>query len=222
MTLFKTHEALDYIAPYMPQNPIIVEAGAFNGSDTTRLARMWPDGHIHAFEPVPELFHAAQQRTAACTNVTCYQYALSDHDGSAQLYLSEKPSKPGKVSQGNSLLAPKERLKHSSLQFNTTITVPTLSLDSWAEKYTIDHVDLLWLDMQGHELAVVQASRAILPTVRAIFTEVSFIESYTNQPQLDDVIAWMNSHGFVERGRDFSTTTGWFFGNMLFVKKGTI
>lgn len=218
-TIFKTHESIKYSAPYLPDTPIIVEAGAFNGSDTIRLAEKWPNGHIHAFEPVPELFKEMQKRVANHKNISCYEYALSDHDGTAQLYLSEKPSKPGKVSQGNSLLPPKERLHHSSLTFDRTITVPTLSLDSWAHKFKIPHVDLLWLDMQGHELAVLQASHQIIKTVQVIFTEVSFIESYENQPQVNDMIAWMNAHGFEEKGRDFSNTTDWFFGNMLFVKK---
>jgi len=221
MTIFKAHESIKYSAPYLPNNPIIVEAGAFNGSDTLRLATQWPNGHVHAFEPVPELFKAIEKRVANHTNISCYKQALSNRDGTAQLYLSEKPGKPGKVSQGNSLLPPKERLKHSTLTFDRTITVPTISLDSWAQKYQIPHIDLLWLDMQGHELAVLQASQHIIKTVKVIFTEVSFIESYANQPQMDDIIAWMNAHDFVEKGRDFSNTTDWFFGNMLFVKRNS-
>ena len=55
--------------------------------------------------------------------------------------------------------------------------------------------------------------------MKAIFIEVSFIESYANQPLMEDVVTWMHAHGFEEKGRDFSNSTDWFFGNMLFIKK---
>src|SRR3970040_2615816 len=100
--IFKPHKALIHIASYLSQNPIVLEAGSFNGSDTIRMACMWPHGHIHAFEPVPELFQLLEQNTATYNNITCYPYALSNHDGSAIFYVSEKPTKPGITSQAGS------------------------------------------------------------------------------------------------------------------------
>lgn len=46
----------EYIAQFLPPNPIIIEAGAHIGRDTKKMARQWPNAHIHAFEPVPALF----------------------------------------------------------------------------------------------------------------------------------------------------------------------
>ncbi len=222
MQIFKPHELRLHIKKHLPANPIIVEAGAFNGSDSIRMAQMWPQGHIHAFEPVPELFKTLQKRTTLYQNISCYPLALSNHTGTAPLYISEKPSKPGHVSQGNSLLPPKERLHHSNLRFPHKIMVPTITLDTWAKKHHINRIDLLWLDMQGNELAVLQASESILKTVTAIYTEVSFVEGYEGQPLMEDMVAWMHTHGFEEKGRDFSNTTDWFFGNMLFAKKNLL
>ena len=72
--------------------------------------------------------------------------------------------------------------------------------------------------MQGHELAVLQASKFILKTVSVIFTEVSFIESYKNQPQLDEITEWLREYGFTCVGQDYVNQTDYFFGNRLFVK----
>src|SRR6266487_2479433 len=44
------------IARRLPARPVIVEAGAHNGSDTVVLARLRPGAFVHAFEPVPRLF----------------------------------------------------------------------------------------------------------------------------------------------------------------------
>ena len=35
---------LSYIAQFLPQNPIIIEAGAHRGTDTIAMSRHWPQG----------------------------------------------------------------------------------------------------------------------------------------------------------------------------------
>ncbi len=218
MIIFKPHEALSIINYYLPKNPIIVEAGAFNGNDTCKMAQLWPQGFIHAFEPVPELFSDLKRNTQNYNNVACHAYALSKKNGSAHFYVAEKPTKPGIPSQAGSLHAPKERLHYSTIQFPHTITVPTITLNSWAQQQKVKQVDFLWLDVQGHELAVLQASKQLLATVRAIFTEVGFFENYVEQPTYTELKNWLEQHGFTLVGRDFKNMAQWFFGNLLFVR----
>src|SRR2546422_11653416 len=79
---------LTYIAQFLPPNPIVVEAGAHVGTDTLAMSRRWPDGHIHAFEPVPELFEQLHASVARQRNVTCYPLALSAATGGATMYVS--------------------------------------------------------------------------------------------------------------------------------------
>lgn len=219
MIIFKTHTVLDHIKTYLSNSPIIIEAGAFNGTDTIRLAKQWPAGTIHAFEPVPTLYETLVKNTAAYPHIHCYPLALSDSNGTAQLYVAEKQDKPGKPSQASSLLSPKERLRHSPITFPSTIQVPTITLDTWAEQYHVDHIDFAWLDIQGKEVAVLQASPRMVRTLKIIYLEVSFIESYAGQPLYQDVQQWLLSQGFEEIGRDFTNTTDWFFGNSLWIRK---
>lgn len=218
MIIFKPHEIVTLLQKYLPENPIIVEAGAYNGNDTIRMAKAFPNGHIHAFEPVPEIMERLKIKTEQFPNISRYPYALSDHNGSALFYVSEKPEKPGVASQAGSLLKPKERMRHSPLHFPRTIQVPTITLDSWAKKENISRVDFLWLDMQGHELAVLKASHEIVPTVSVVFCEVSFIESYEKIPQVDEVTTWLQNNGFELVGQDYESSTSHFFGNRLFIR----
>lgn len=218
MFIFKSHEVFDILAQYLPKNPVIVEAGSYDGRDTIKMATKWLQGTIHAFEPVPELFVKLKTNTARLKNVGYYNRALSNKIGTATFYVSEMPKNPGIPSQAGSLHKPKKRLIWSPLVFPRTIEVETVTLDAWAEKHTISHVDFLWLDMQGHELSVMQAAPKILQTVSVIFTEVGFIEGYEDQPTHKEVKFWLEKQGFTEVGRDFENTTSWFFGNMLFVR----
>lgn len=218
MKIFKKHELLALIKPYLPQDPIIVEAGAFDGSDTKKNAQFFAHATIHAFEPVPEIFQLLTNNTHTLQNVFRYQVALSDHTGSATFHVSEKPSRPGKPFQAGSLHEPKERLRYSDARYTKTISVPTSTLDDWAKQNAIDHVDFLWLDAQGHELAILQGAAHLLTTVRVIYTEVQFIHAYENQPLYQEVKTWIESQGFVAIAKDFTKETDWFFGNVVFVK----
>ena len=219
MHIFKPHQAIEIIATYLSSNPTIIEAGAFDGADTKRMATCWPGGTIHAFEPVPSLFEKLANNTNDLVNAHPYQLALSNTNGSATFYISEKKEKPGIACQAGSLHKPNKRLVWSPLLFPKTITVPTITLQTWAKKNNIKQIDCLWLDTQGHELAILQAAQNILKTVTAIFTEVGFIQNYEGQPTYEAIRKWLATHGFEEVGRDFENMNDWFFGNVLFVRK---
>lgn len=223
MTVLFTHKTLfSLIDCYLPHNPVVVEAGSFNGSDTLRLAHHWPAGTVHAFEPVPEIYEHLVAKTQDVPNIVCHHVALSDHVGTAALHMAEKPNKPGRATQAGSLHAPKERLAVSPIIFPGTITVPTTTLDAWARDNDVSVVDFLWLDLQGHELAVMQHAQSLLPSVKVIHTEVGFMEAYAHQPQYHDVKQWLEEHNFVEIGRDFGDHPSWFFGNAVFVNRAIV
>jgi hypothetical protein len=81
-----------YFRALLPRDPVIVEAGAHGGGDTVRLARAWPRGHVHAFEPVPSLFQRMSTRVRNRHNVSCYPLALSDKVGTAEIFVSSGAS----------------------------------------------------------------------------------------------------------------------------------
>jgi len=219
MIIFNHHHTLTILEQFLPINPIIVEAGAFNGTDTKKMALKWSQGTIHAFEPVPEIYERLIKNTHDQHNVQCYPYALSDINGTALFYVSENPKNPGLASQAGSLHKPKERLNVSPLIFPRTITVNTITLPAWAAQHNITHIDLLWLDTQGHERAILQAAQSLLNNIHAVLAEVSFIESYYDQPTLSNLVSWMEQQGFEHVGSDFDNATKNFFGNVLFIRK---
>jgi len=219
MIIFSPHETINILDVYLPSNPIIVEAGAFDGNDTSKMSLRWPAGIIHAFEPVPEIYTRLRENTKKHTNICYHPYALSNINGTQLFYISERPTRPGIASQAGSLHKPKDRLKASPLIFPRTAMVNTITLAQWVQENNIDTIDLLWLDTQGHELSILQAAGPFLKNIRVILAEVSFIESYYDQPLFKDVVAWMVMNGFEFVGRDFENQTKTFFGNALFINK---
>ncbi len=214
MIIFKPHQARDIITSFLPQNAILLEAGAFTGHDTVKMSNQFPDATIHAFEPVPLLFEQLQNRTRDISRIHCYPYALSNRVGTATFYLSEKED--GRISQAGSLDKPIEDAHH--LLFKQICTVQTTTIDHWIEQYNIPHIDCAWLDLQGHELKALKGAQKALQHMRILHVEVNFIARYEGQPLYRDVVAFFEKHEFVEYGRDF-TEPRTSFGNVIFIAK---
>lgn len=215
-------EAIALVYHFLPKNPVIVEAGAFDGTDTLGLMRYWPEATVHSFEPVPNIYNNfLTKKVAHVPNVHTYQMALSNANGIAPLFLSENMGCP-EPGSSSSLLAPKEHLQRAPwVAFKQTISVRTMTLDSWAQQYQVSYVDFLWLDMQGAELAVLKAAPEVLKNVKAVLTEVEFVEAYDKQPLFFEIKKFMEEQGFVMYA--FSHDIPWpaneWFGDALFVRK---
>lgn len=220
MIIFKPHEKLILLQSLLPHNPIIIEAGAFTGNDTCAFIRQWPAATIYAFEPVPEIYAQLVANTKQFPFVHCYQIALSDTNGTALLHILSKKNKPHSASQAGSLHEPTHLVTaHKTMDYAGTITVNTITLDTFAAQNNITSIDLLWLDLQGHELAVLHHAKTILASIKFIYTEINFIDRYHQQPTYQMLTDYLFSQGFEEIARDFATTQGRRFGNLLFKKK---
>lgn len=217
MLLLDKKNILHILKTHLPYNPIIIEAGAFKGDDTVRMAQIWPEGSIYAFEPMPDIFAQLYNNTKAYENIYPIQLALSDNNGTAQFWPSQHPTKQGTYTQASSLLAPKERLAWSNIPFTTPIQVQTITLSSWANNEQLTYVDLVWLDVQGYELPIMQASTSLIKTATLIYVEVHFIEAYQGQALYPEVKTWLESIGFTMIGKDFADQPTWFFGTALFI-----
>lgn len=204
------HITKEFITQFLPENPIVLEAGAHIGRDTVKLAKLWPHGIIHAFEPIPILFEQLRKITARFTNIQCYQYALSNKSGITSIYESTG------IDTLSSMLQPTDYFTSNSIISFNQIEVPTVTIDSWAQQNHISAIDFMWLDLQGYELEVLKASPTILETAQVILTEVSTIERYKNNPLYYEVRAWLEQQSFKMIQEDFFKKT---WGNVLFVRK---
>ena len=217
---------LNLVKKYLPENPVILEAGAHNGGDTVILAQTWPKGRVHAFEPQPLLAEQLKLTTKKYPNVQCYQIGLSNTDGEALFYDSEHDFEPGRPFASGSLLEPKIHLKYSPhVKFNKQFMVPITTINAWAKQNDVSQVDFMWLDLQGMELPALQAATDLLSKVKVIYTEVEFVEAYKGQSLYRDIKKWLETQGFELMATDFTakeeqrpSIERW-YGNAIFVKK---
>jgi FkbM family methyltransferase len=208
-TLYARGEKVPFhlISRILPENPIIVEAGAQFGEDTLWMAELWPNGVIYAFEPVPEAYQLLTQHVAQLPHVHPFPLALTNTIGETPMYLAGGAS---------SVLRPTASFNNVYFHADLTrpIYVPCTTLDQWASSQSIKKIDFLWLDMEGNELRMLQASPSMLKQVKLIYTEVNLQPFWEGCVQHDELRGWLESQGFVQIWEDI--TPAW-HGNALFV-----
>lgn len=198
------------IAQYLPEHPVILEAGAHTGKDTVQMVWAFKPTHIYAIEPVISVFKRLDVRTNSFLNITCYNLALGEFNGMSNMYVS-----CGASDASSSLLEPKEHLtNHPHVHFSSSELIRITTLDTFAFEKRIPKIDFMWLDLQGMELAVLKQGTHILKTVMAIYTEVSEGEEYEGQARYSELRDWLSGQGFKVEKESLQNGNG----NVLFIR----
>jgi len=134
---------------------VVVDGGAHIGVLTVLMARLCPGGHVYAFEPSPETRAHLLANLAAngAGNVTVEASALYDRDG--DVAFDPSAAQPGGA-----------HLAASGGVTTGTATVAATRLDTWAAAGRIERLDLVKLDVEGTELAVLAGAEATIRRFR--------------------------------------------------------
>lgn len=196
---------------------VVFEAGACNCEDSLLMAFEYPNAHIYAFECNPETLPLCRKNKN--DRITLTEKAVSDFDGHAVFQpidtkLTKTPHQDGNPGASSMFKANPEYPLETYVQ--TTVPVPTIKLKTFCNERNITDIDILWLDAQGSELAILKGLEDMLSHVKVIKTEVLFKEQYIGAPLFDEVEAWLDEHGF--RFVRFLDRYEW-FGDAVFVNK---
>ena len=138
----------------------ILDVGANTGVYSLAAAALNPEARIIAFEPVPYVREKLLENIALNGfRVAVEGAAVSDHDGVATLY------------DTYNLHTYTASLSYEMLGnvYTRSYDVPTVSLDSYCATHGIERVDLVKIDVERHESAVIRGLRRTLaqskPTV---------------------------------------------------------
>jgi FkbM family methyltransferase len=200
-----------HLAPTADGPRVILDIGAADGADTVRYATRFPAARVLAFEPLSFNVEELRQAVDAAglqERVEVFQVALSDREGEVDFWVSggtpperiaqrlDTPLGPRGWRYSSSMLEPLEHLRHWPWVTFDRETVRARRLDALAVEEGIDRVDVVHLDVQGAELAVLRGMGGLLDGVTAIWLEVSNAEMYRGQPLRAEVEAFMSEHGF--------------------------
>lgn len=127
---------------------VIVDAGGYIGTSAIALACACPDARIIVLEPSADNYAVLCQNVAQWPAITPVNAALSDRDGRAVLY------DRGTGEWGFTMVADSNDIsRDDSLGEIDMMSLPTLM-----ERFSIRQIDVLKLDIEGGEKAVLESA----------------------------------------------------------------
>ena len=128
------------------RNPqICIDIGANKGTYTYEVVRKFPKCRIVIFEPAKSNTNILKNKFGTNSNVVIEQTGVSNKVGGATLFSDKDGSGLASLT--------KRRLDHFGIEFNHKETITTIRFeDYWKEKLGSGKIDILKIDIEGHEL----------------------------------------------------------------------
>lgn len=186
---------LDLVAKFIPNNPVIFEAGGHYGYDTVEMSHKWPRARVLSFEPNPYAFKKFLKTTQGISNIEGYPLAVGMHNGTATLNICEfDATEDPAYGMSGSLLESSDWMEEGYK--GPHVSVPCVVLDDWSHENNVSHIDFMWLDLEGYELQFLQSSPEILNTVKVIYAETNFKEFRKGMTQYSQLKDFLEKSGF--------------------------
>lgn len=165
-------------------NPVVLEVGAHDGTDSLNFLNTFPGVRLFCFEPDPRAI-AKWESKVSPHRATLYKTAVSDHIGTATFFQSGGSPRPGvnDWDHSSSLCEPTGHLQHSPwCTFEKKIVVETTTLDEWNKGHAqFGYIDFIWADTQGAENKMLLGAKDVIPKTRYIKLECHRSELYAGQ-----------------------------------------
>ena len=188
------------------EDPIILEIGANNGTDTIDFLNTFKAGRFFCFEPDPRAL-AQWMQNVKDPRAQVFNIAISDQIGTIEFNQSsgwppdwDKPSPDAEWNMSGSIKKPKNHIPiHPWCLFDKKIMVNTITLDEWVENVGVKEIDFAWIDVQGAEYEVIKGGRDTFDNkLRYVYTEYSNDEQYEGQLNKEGLLKMLPNYSVVK------------------------
>jgi FkbM family methyltransferase len=162
----------------------VFDIGANCGIFAALCARRFPAATIHAFEPAAGLQPMLEHNCSA-DNIAVHQLAVGEHNEDVTLYVHPDSQ------QANSLQSSAVEAFLDPAMIETE-TIRCVAVDSFMAEHSITRVDVLKVDVQGGEGAVLRGAQGALAGVKYLFVEATWLDPESVQRLLPAA----EHHGF--------------------------
>lgn len=172
------------------ESETVFDVGANLGIYTLNACAANPSSVVHAFEPTPA--HAAHLRRTLEANgiesTHVHEMAIGDKSGEAFLNLWAGGQNDN---EGMNFIT-------SAPRSVETLSVRVRSLDDFCQTNDIDHIDLMKMDVQGNERAVLDGATRLLAErrLRTLFVELNWDPDPDQPCTASEVVEVLAANGF--------------------------
>jgi FkbM family methyltransferase len=175
-------------------NPIILDVGANVGQTVDLMLKLFPNAKILAFEPASESFTALTAHYGdRCQRIL--KIALGDEDG-VQTFTKYSSPEYSSLHAFHPDASQHEGIANIQVVGSEEVTVRTLE-SLWPE-LGVPRIDLLKIDTQGHDLAVLRGAGSLLRSglIGAVLVEVIFLNMYSGEGSWLQISHTLESAGY--------------------------
>jgi len=195
----------------------IFDIGARDCEESVNFSKIFPKSRIFSFECNPQVIPTAERKIKSATNIKLVKKALSNTEGTIDFFPIDCEKSRTKHIDGNpgaSSLFKIENYPKNEFYVQKHIKVPTTTLSNFMSHEKIKKIDIIWMDVQGAELMVLEGLKDKIENIGLIHTEVEFVRIYKNQPLFSDIKKYLNGKGF-----SLLTFTSFsrYFGDAIFI-----
>lgn len=148
------------------------DVGANVGDWTQAALQHFPSAAIHAFEIAPETFRVLRAQTIDCSRVVANNLGLSDEVGVIDLHFD--PNKSGLAT------AVAGFAEHFHGYEPQRLALPVTTGDQYCQEKGISRIELLKIDVEGHEPSVLRGFEKLLGegSIDAVQFEYGFVNAH--------------------------------------------
>jgi FkbM family methyltransferase len=143
--------------PFLGEVRTIVDAGANVGAATVYFAHHHPSATVHAVEPAAAALDYLERNVAGLPNVRVHPLGLADADADGVLF--HHPTDLGQSSLVDA----------GDGAGSEAVTIRAAG--PWAAAQGIDAIDILKVDVEGVEVAVLESLGGLVASVKALYVE---------------------------------------------------
>lgn len=167
----------------------IFDIGASNGAWSWSIRDIYPEAIYHLFEPLadihPPYADSLENIKKSGLSATVHATAVGAESGSTTIGIDKEVV-------GSSIL-----IQKTSETFHTLASVPITTIDDIVSSQNLPIPQLIKVDVQGGELAVLQGAVETLKKVEVLLLETWFVRGYgPKTPLFMEVTNWLAKHQF--------------------------
>ena len=173
----------------------VVDIGANRGQFSLAVRRWAPNARVFAFEPLSGPAARFRKVFFGDEKVVFHQNAIGPEKSEATIHVS--------AADDSSSLLPISRVQEQLFPGTGEIRTETIQVGRLADFVSAADIvapAMLKLDVQGFELEALRGCEDLLRCFEYVYVECSFVELYTGQALVDDVIAWLRERGYMLSG----------------------